>query len=388
MKNKLLILLIAFVFAGCGDEAISQNYEYAGSYNYIHKNVTYTSGQNKQDLVNQSWCNNQVISQRTRYTLWYVVGTNYTGVLVPEGEDPSDSSKWFKGNSNTLYFFEHYYSTGEVVVFEINPSGYTYHFHLDVITPDCPTSILESGNSVADNSNKYSAFNNSCGVPITNYINVSISDNRVFYNNDVFDGQNLYYRTDEYKWIKINSNGYIVDYIFYDCQQGRVLLCDITTGIPIDETSMINVGSFYNLSPPNLSLIDMGLRAGIYAPINFPDDFRGLTHKVYILINAQIETASQCRANLPYNAQTITVTINSSNGLFNGLNLCDDFDVTFTPLSETNFITMNDCNPSGDGEMRMSLNIASSPNVDRGVRVTFSNENLSYSFQIWQLVIQ
>src|SRR5690606_13061705 len=138
MKNKILILLIAFMFAGCG-ESIAQceysdsdrSYRYAGTYTYTGRSVAVNTGSNSNTkIINDEWCGNSSWSGTTqydRYEVYYNREWNWlkfnwsnrqeSDKWVVSGTNPTNNANAFQGSPNTAYYFEH--SNGDIAGVEI-----------------------------------------------------------------------------------------------------------------------------------------------------------------------------------------------------------------------------------------------------------------------------
>lgn len=138
MKNKLLILLIAFMFAGCGDASgqwdysdMNRDYRYAGTYTYTGRSVAVNTGSNSNTkIINDEWCGNSSWSGTAQYDRYEVYYNQHGGWIdfnwsnrqesdkwVISGTNPTNNANAFQGSNNTAYYFEH--SNGDIAGVEI-----------------------------------------------------------------------------------------------------------------------------------------------------------------------------------------------------------------------------------------------------------------------------
>lgn len=386
MKNRILILLIALVsLVGC-DDAIAQCdygdsdrcYTYSGTYTYTNKFVTWSGGQSKQLQAASAWCPNPNFSGGVKYDRYRVFFTGgfadwdmfegYEGdKWVLQGTDPRNNANAFNGQGGRGYFFEHPDSEKTISAIEITASNgvapKSSPFRNEV---QCPTDIIENNNSVADNSAKIGFFYDNCGVPITNTSNVDIIDNRVWIVNQsiYFNGQNRYYRIQENIWIKVDTNGYIVDTVNVNCSTGDRLVCLGTATIPISSNSMITVSDLLGISQTyGTSLLEMGERISKAPPINFPDDFRNYKSNMYAYANGVISSVQGCGFTVPPTTQSqVLLWFESDKGIIGKMDFCGGgatLSVNLASGTTTKFVTIDFCDPpfSSKGEVRVSIRI-------------------------------
>lgn len=136
MKNRLLILLIAFIFAGCGDATAQCDYSdsdrcytYSGTYTYTGRSVAVNTGSNSNTkIINDEWCGNSSWSgtvQYDRYEVYYTGGfldldmweRQESDKWVVSGTNPTNNANAFQGSNNTAFYFEH--SNGDIAGVEI-----------------------------------------------------------------------------------------------------------------------------------------------------------------------------------------------------------------------------------------------------------------------------
>lgn len=136
MKNRLLILLIAFVFTRCGEASAQCDYSdsdrcytYSGTYTYTGRSVAVNTGSNSNTkIINDEWCGNSSwsgTSQYDRYEVYYTGGFldldmwehQESDKWVVSGTNPTNNANAFQGSNNTAYYFEH--SNGAIAGVEI-----------------------------------------------------------------------------------------------------------------------------------------------------------------------------------------------------------------------------------------------------------------------------
>lgn len=389
MKNRLLILLIAFVFAGCGDvvgqSAICEDidltssrcYHFEGDYVYTGKSITWSGSQSKQAQAQISWCADPNFTPGAVYSRYSVNRNSLFGwqdkyegdKYVLKGSDPRSNDDAFPGVNGVGYFFEHPDAGKTISAIEIQASNGTAPTNsANRIKIECPTDLIETGNTVVDNSQKNDIFFNNCLRSITNTYSVDIIDGRVWVvDQEVYlNGQNLYRRTEKNKWIKIDTNGYIVDTVYVNCSDGDRLLCVEEMGIPINSNSMIAVADHLGIPTDSTKILTlMGDKIGLYPPINFPDDFQGYTSNIYAYASGTISSVSDCSFTVPSTNQAgVILSFESDGGLLNGLTFCDesaDLSIELVSGTSTKFVTVDFCNPPSPydkGELRVGLTIA------------------------------
>lgn len=391
MKNRLLILLIAFMFAGCGDVmgqewadgyvcadygiATERCYEFKGRFTYTGKSITWSGSQSKQAQAQLSWCADPDFTPGAKYdrytvTRHRVFSTEYEGdKYVLAGTDPRSNDDAFPGVNGVGYFFENPDANRTISAIEIQASnGTAPTSSSNRIKIECPTDIVETGNTVVDNSQKNDIFFNNCLRSITDTYSVNIIDGRVWVvDQEIYlNGQNLYRRTEKNKWIKIDTNGYIVDTVYVNCDEGDRLVCIEEMEIPINSNSMITVANQLGIPTDSIkNLTVMGDIIGLYPPITFPDDFQGYTSNIYAYASGTISSVSDCSFTVPSTNQAgVILSFESDGGLLNGLTFCDesaDISIELVSGTSTKFVTVDFCNPPSPydkGELRVGLRIA------------------------------
>src|SRR5690606_34660809 len=101
MKNKILILLIAFMFAGCGDAKgqcdysdMNRCYVYAGTYTYTGRSVAVNTGSNPNTkIIYDEWCGNSSWSGTAQYDRYEVFYDQHGGWIDFNWSNRQESDK-------------------------------------------------------------------------------------------------------------------------------------------------------------------------------------------------------------------------------------------------------------------------------------------------------
>lgn len=411
MKNKLLILLIAFMFGACKDVS-SQTYVdddriyyYAGTYTYLHKEVTWSGSQTKRLQARVFWCLDPTWNQETKYDKYNVRwskgavfdwGNHYEGdKYVLHGTDPRVNSNGFPGGGGKGYFFMNPDAQSTISCIEITTQyGIAGKNSSNYNKMKCGDDELETNNTIQDNSQKLNNFYANCSNPIGSTYTVDIINDRVWVVNQAIylNGQNLYHRLKENEWIKVDTNGIIVDRVVIDCEQGDKLVCIGNAEIPIDSDSMIEVASTlgFETDTTSTSLYLMGDRIGKYPPINFPNDFRGYKTNMYAYVNGLVSSVGNCNFTVPSSTQSqLLLWFESDDAIISNLNFCGGgANIYIEPMGgATRFVTIDFCDPpfSDKGEVRVSLRIDENPfSYNRQNRIVIDSDVFNMSLVVTQ----